>query len=155
MNENIQNIASNLKTYQIKIELILLTFLIIGIIFKDSEIGINLTIISLATLSTLYFLMAFRLKNSNDQIHTFINKVTYLSFCVVITGVLFTINHYPGSSIMLIIGLMAIIIALFGLLFLKYRKNTEIEDINSEIIRTIIISLLLAVLITFGNLSDY
>ena len=154
INQNVQKLAIRIRPIQIKLELILLTFLVVGLILKDSEIGFLLTLIPLQILAILYFMMAFRLEDPKKRILTFINKLTNLSFSVGTLGILFAIHHYPYSAIMLRIGLLTMVLGLFGLIVLKLRESKSKKIIDSDIIRTLIFSITIASLMTLGNLSD-
>lgn len=154
MNKTIQILAIKIGSYQIKIELISLAILLIGIMLRDSETGMQLIIISLSALSLLYFLMAFRIEDLNNRFLSIINKIIYWAFSIGIIGILFSINHYPNAEQMLRIGLSSIAFGLIGLIILKFRYKSDKKNIDADLIRTFIIALTLAGLMLFGNLSD-
>ncbi len=155
MNDITQKLANKIKPIQIKLEMLLFALLCIGVLLRDTEMGKQLTLISLGTLSILYFVMAFRREDPNNRFLNFINKLIHLSYSVGILGILFTINHYPFSGEMLRIGFLSILFGLVGLVIIKFLKKSDQINVDSDLIRTFIIASILAGLLAFGNLSDF
>lgn len=155
MNETVQKLANKIKPIQIKLEMVLFALLCIGVLLRDTEMGKQLTLISLGTLAILYFIMAFRREDPNNRLLNFINKLTHLSYSIGMLGILFTINHYPNAGEMLIIGLLSIIFGLIGLLIIKFLKKSDPINVDSDMIRALVIASIIAGLLAFGNLSDF
>jgi len=153
-NQLTQKIAKKIKPFQLTLESILVTVLIIGVIFNDTDIGYRLIIISIGLLATLYFFMSFVPVNSDNKFMLFINKLSYLSYAIGIVGILFTINHYPGASTMLTVGLISIVFGLLGLLWLNVKMKKG-KFIDFDLLRAIVITIVFVGLMTFGNLPDY
>lgn len=146
-----QKLASKIEPFQLKIELVLISIIVIGILSKNSEIGRLLLIIPFNFLSILYFIMAFRLKGTKDKTAIFLNQLIQLSFAIGMLGILFTIQYYPGAAIMMRISIIAMFVGLI-FSFISKLKNNELQNfINADIIRIVIFTIVITSLITFGK----
>jgi hypothetical protein len=118
-------------------------FFIIIIVKISTELPVNFFItIILETLAILYFLNAFSVLNNqeNDAFGLFVYKLSSLGFTMVIIGILFRIQNWPGYSIMLLIGSITMIISLIFFLIIK-NKKPQITIFNSRwIIRTLLMA---------------
>ncbi|MFH2141582.1 MAG: hypothetical protein ABIJ97_04105 [Bacteroidota bacterium] len=132
---------AKLKPYQFKIEIIFGLALIAGISLSEINpaIGSPLLMISAALLSILYFLMAFVVNEGYNGIVVFLHKLTYISFAVCLTGILFALRHFPGSRNMLIIGISSIPFGLLGMIIFKLIKKEENKMLKWDILRAVII----------------
>lgn len=151
INENLQNIATKIRPILIKLEFSIFMLMIAGYLLSNSGYGNILLIFSLGTLSILYYLIAFGIGVSNNEFATFLNKLTYMSLSIGIIGALFTINHYPFASVMMLIGLLSTILSFLGLIIIKIRNKKTNIYINSDIIRTFVFAILFALLMNFTN----
>lgn len=107
-----------------RIERILFAVLIIGIMFKLMHwpgAGI-LLILGLTTLSMLY-LLSFIKSNQGSAMEKFAQKIMATSLSVMMVGMLFSIQHYPGSSTMVNVSVISGILGL--LLFTASTKRFD------------------------------
>ena len=151
INKNVQNFANKTRSILIKLESAIFMLIITGYILSNSGYRNLIIIFSLGVLATLYYLMAFRIGDSKNVIATFLNKLTYMSLSIGIIGIIFTIQHYSFASIMVFIGLISTSVSFLGLIILRIRDNKIDNFINSDIIRTFVIAILLAVTMNFTN----
>ena len=155
MNEIIQKLANKIRPIQVKLEMVLCALLGIGLLFRDTEEGKLLSLISLGALSMLYFLLSFRLQHPDNRVLVFLNKMIHLAFSIGVLGILFAVNHYPNAIEMLSIGFISILFGLAGLLILKFRTKTDKKIADPDLIRAFLIASILAVLFVFGNVSNF
>lgn len=109
-----------------KIEKIITVVFIIGLLFRFQDWpGGSLTLIlSLTTLSLLYFVAAFyvfsdkTLKQQNLALS--IASGVFLSIAPL--GILFKLKHWPGAAVLLFVGTIVSIVILFFVLILKPRS---------------------------------
>lgn len=141
-----QNLAIKIKPYQIKIELILLSVIIIGVLLKNSEIGNTLILIPFNLLAILYFIMAFRVDKPENPTTIFLNRLIQLSFSVAMMAILFAIQHYQGAAMMMRISMISMFVGFVYLLITKLKKKEQIID--PDVIRIVIITLLITTLVT-------
>lgn len=151
LNKIAYNLAQKLRPIQLKIELILISLIIIGVLLKSTEIGNILIVISFSTLSILYYIMAFRLISSENKTVVFLNKLIQISFSVGMLGILFAIQHYVGADVMLRIAIITMFIGLVFTFINKLKNNQSQNLIDFDTIRIIIITLVITSLIIFGN----
>jgi len=150
-NKIAQNLALKIRPFQIKIELVLISLIIIGILLKSSEIGNLLIVFSFNLLAILYFIMAFRLNVTDNKTVVFLNRQIQLSFSVGMLGILFAIQHYPDAAMMLRIAIIAMFTGLVFTIITKYKNKTSQSFIDPDTIRIVIISLAIAGIFSFGN----
>lgn len=150
-NKIAQNLAIKIRPVQIKIEIVLVSLILIGILIRSSEIGNMLIVFSFNLLSILYFIMVFRLSAPENKTVVFLNKLIQLSFTVGMIGILFAIQHYPGGAMMLRLAIIAMFIGLI-FTFITKLKNKELQNfIDADIIRIVIFTLVITGLISFGG----
>ncbi len=120
-----------------KAEYILIITSIIALIMKMFEIpfGALLFLISIMVLSLIYYPMGFAFFN-NIRLRNIFKKKSYQGLKVsrirgaivagivvstLLTGVLFTVMHYPGAQNLLIVGVFSAMV-IFIVTFIKNRK---------------------------------
>jgi len=153
INNIAQNIALKIRPFQIKIELVLFSFIIIGVVLKGSSIGNILLVVSFNTLCILYFIMAFRINKPATPTSIFLNRLIQLSFSVASLAILFTIQHYPGAAMMMRLSMVSMFIGFIFLVITKLKNKEQIID--PDIIRLVIFTLLVTVLITSGSFEEF
>lgn len=150
MTKSIHNITNKIAPFQIKIELVLLSILLVGIFLKDPELYYYLIILPSLILASVHYLMAFSLINPINAMQAFLHKLTYLTFALGSMGVAFSILHYPGSLLMLNVAILIIIAILVAQVVMKFRDNKKGQIIDNNLIRIIIFTLVLALIMTMG-----
>lgn len=148
-----QNLALKIRPYQIKIELVLISVMIIGVLLKNSEIGNILIIIPFNFLAILYFIMAFRIDKPEDPTTIFLNRIIQISFSVAMLAILFTIQHYAGAAMMTRISMVSMFVGFIYLLITRLKMKEQIID--PDVIRIVIITLVVAFLVTSGYFNEY
>ena len=117
----------------IRFEIILLFMAALGYIFKyfGVHFGNLLLLVSLGTLSLLYYFLAFKkIKSAEGKTFMrFCNKLTYWSYSIASLGILFFINNYEGHLVMLQVGLPSVILTFVFTAYILY-KYSENEDFN-------------------------
>ncbi|MCK4663565.1 MAG: hypothetical protein KAT68_11910 [Bacteroidales bacterium] len=156
-NEIAEKLAGKIHPIQIKLEIFLLLIFFIGLILikVNIEIATLLINISLSTFSILYFIMAYwKACETNNKIQLFFNKLIHWSFSVAILGILFTVQRYPGASMMLQVGIYSMIFGLIGILVqkIKYKKNEKL--IGPNIIRALIILVVYSGIYLKGDIDE-
>lgn len=152
LKKNVQNLALKIRPFQTKIELVLFSLIIIGVLLKSLAVGNILPVISFNTLSILYFIMAFRIDKPTNPTTIFLNRLIYLSFSVASVAILFTIRHYPGAALMLRLSMISMFVGFIFLVITKLNKKEQI--INPDIIRLVIFTLVIVALIMSGNFEE-
>lgn len=107
-----------------------------------------LTILTCAVLSLLYFFMAFTTYDDQSPVDVLIQKVNNIGLAVLVTGFLFTIQHYPGAPIQLKIGSITVLIGLVGTVFLRKNEFSSFSRFKLPLLRNsiaLLISLALQV----------
>lgn len=150
-NKIAQNLAIKIKPYQLKIELVLISMIVIGVLLKNTEINYLLIVMPFSLLSILYFLLAFRLSAPVDKTLIFLHRLIYIAFSVGMLGILYGIQHYTGAAFMLRISIFAMFVGLI-FTFISKLKNKELQNfIDADTIRIIIFTLVITGLISFGS----
>jgi hypothetical protein len=142
-----------IKPHQLKIELVLSVFVLLGLMMRYYHVpysGVVLSI-SLILLSILYFFLASaKYETDAKPRYTILNFLKYLlgwSKSAAIVGILYALVNWPGTEVMLKVGsITSGIIILASLIFNNYGNKSEIFKL-SETIRSFII--LLATLFTY------
>ena len=154
-NQAFQKLAIKIRPFQIKVELILLTILVVGMVLRELEIGVLMILISLLALSILNFIMSFRLENDANAMLVFVNKLTQLASSIGLLAILFTILHYPGATMMLLVSLPSLVFGLIGFLIIKFKDNKTKKIIDADFIRILLITISIASIMAFGDLIDF
>ncbi len=137
-----------------KFEIILFVVFIISIMLRTSTDlpVVLLLVVSLMTLSTLYFFAAFA--SINDEyaggMEIFLHKLASWSCSIVLVGALFRIQMWPGSKLLLQIGCINLIIALPIILYTNSKK-TELQFFNVRYILRLVLILGLGLFLTFAS----
>lgn len=116
-----------------KTEKVIAVILVVGLILKFSHIpgGNILTILSLTTLSFLYFPLGFYFlsdKKIENKTAGF-SVLSGLAISILVIGNLFKLMHWPGAMFMIIIGLLSCLpISIVS--YLKFNKPQNSEHAN-------------------------
>jgi len=128
------------KFNKIERMLVLFTFISYGVYISSIKQGSVFLIIALLLLSVLYFFNAFALvdKEFEDGPNVFIKYVSGWTWSMIIIGVMFYLQGFPGENFMLKVGVLCSI-AIMGFSASKLISNTQSKKMFQPIfIRTII-----------------
>ncbi len=135
-----------------KFEIILFLVFIISLMLRistDLPVAL-LLIVSLMTLSTLYFFAAFA--RINDEyaggMESFLHKLASWSCSIILIGALFRVQMWPNSKLFLQIGCVTLIIVLSIILYTNSRKP-ELKFFNVRYILRLVLILGLGIFFTF------
>ena len=126
------------------------------IYFQNISIPVFLSTPLFSILSLIYFLSAYSYIEAEDAIafDRFAHKLISFSSSITMVGILFSNNHWAGSSRMLFIGITILIIALVYILLVK-SKRPETTIFNKIIIIRLALLILCAALILYKtNFKD-
>jgi hypothetical protein len=131
------------KTFNIA-SIIFSFIVIIGIVFKFLHLpGASFMLVfGLLGASCLYLLNGFNTNNLKG-LSKVIHVVMYYSLSIFIIGFLFMIMHWPGSSIMVAIGLISFILVYILYLY-NYFKSEKKSSIDIQIISCLLILILVS-----------
>ncbi|HNW98568.1 MAG TPA: hypothetical protein PKK00_09190 [Bacteroidales bacterium] len=136
-NEILAKLANKLITKLTAIESIAVLFILTGLILKSFDIsqGRILLLISLGTLSLVYFLLAYKSMEPDASVMVkFLNKLVYWAFSICVVGILFRIQNYPGYIVMINTGCMTLLLSIVISVMQKQNLGSKL------IIRIIIIA---------------
>jgi hypothetical protein len=110
--------------------------------------------LTLGLLAAIYFLVAVNLSKTTEGNFVFgIIRITGVSCAIAVCGILFRLVEWPGSDILLIIGMTALILSVF-LAVISILKNSEnAVFLRMPIIKAMIYVGLIAVLLLFPQIS--
>jgi cytochrome c oxidase subunit IV len=135
-NENLAKLADKIAPKITTIEGTLSFTTFIGLALKISGIpqGAILILLSLSTISLVYFLSAYQSHEAETPAMTrFLHKLLFWSASICVIGILFRLQSFAGYNTMLIVGCMSLSL---GLIFNFFSK----VDLDRKfLIRTIII----------------
>lgn len=153
-NEQLTKIGNWIAPRLEKFEVILFLAIIISFMIRvstDLPVGIIL-IVSLMTLSTLYFFTVFA--SINDEyaggMENFLHKLASVSCSIVLVGALFTIQMWPNSKLFLQIGCFTLIIVLPIILYTNSKK-TELQFFNVRYILRLVLILGFGIFLIFAS----
>jgi len=124
-----------LRKNLIKFELILILIVASGFCLKEFNIGAGSIIATfcLILFSMIYFFMAFRPVENKNKYDDFYLKTIGFSLSVAVIGIIYTLQKWPGASIILnlaIISLaLAIVFSLAERMFIKKGSSVEKQDL--------------------------
>ena len=159
-NNPVNNLADKLAVkilpIMVKIEIVLIICFIIGLslIQVDSQISSIIITFSLSFFTLIYFMLGARDDHGTEnKIIIFLNKITYWSYSASVIGILFVIQMWPGSNIMLTAGASSIIMSTIVFLILRVRTPKDGKINDSNLIRSFIIIVLISFLYFNGNIE--
>jgi hypothetical protein len=119
----IRKIAQKLSPKFQIIELFFVLFAVVITALKlFSSLDVNpFFVLSIGSLSTLYFFMGFVIDDhlKENGMLVYIGKLSGWGLSILLLGILFTFNHFPNSTMMLNIGTSASILSLIFAIFIK------------------------------------
>ncbi len=146
----IQKLAKVIFPYQVKIELALLFLLILGMTLTQVNYGFLLIILPLSLLSMMYYFLTFRKVEHHNAMNIFANKIMSISFSVAMIGILFSIQRFPNSKMMLLVALVGMAIGLIMQIIVNSKEEKkELLDITT--LRVFIIAGLVVYFMVYGN----
>lgn len=150
-----EKIALKVLPYQIKIELLILAIFIVGLAFLQLNIEKASLIITISASSAciLYYLMALGLRSDNKYAKLQHYTLNW-GFSALIAGLLFSLNRWTGSLVMLQVGLLSVIISIIAEFFLKNSFEGETKSRKLNILRAFILIVFLVGLYFNGNIID-
>jgi hypothetical protein len=143
-------IASRLDKY----EAILFLFFIVTFLLKlSTSIPVNiLVVLTLMTLSSIYFFSAFA--SINDEyaggLESFLHKLASWACSIVVIGIMFRLQKWFGYKNMILIGCCTLIIVLTIILY-NNSKKPELKLFGSRYILRIIIICLIGFFLAFAS----
>jgi len=122
-------LANLLGKHMLKVEIGLALIILLGYLLKFSsvEYGSWMFTGGLILLPIIYFLAGFIPPESTSLILIISTKVIHISYSVVVVGLLFTFNLYPGAETMINIGSITLLISLL-LFLIGSIKNFQPKD---------------------------
>jgi len=135
----------------LKYEPYILAIALIGLVLKtyNQEYGSLLTTIALCTLAILYFYKAY-VTVEDEQASVweyFFSRVTSIASSVVLFGVLFGLQHWPGDKAFLIAGGITLLISLpFLAYYRNKRPDTRVID-GVMLLRTLILLIVVTLML--------
>lgn len=109
-----------------QIELIAIALIIIGILIQEikPEISELISTVVAVTLSMLYFFLAFRSVENKNKWDDFYLKLNYFALSTTCVGIVYILNHWPGSKTIVTTAIMALVVAVItGLIEVTFLKN--------------------------------
>ena len=133
-----------LDKHLLKIELVLIIIIAVGYILKLSsvEYGNLVFNIGLILLPTIYFLSGFISPEGTGMLVIIGRKVIFISYAVVLVGLYFTINQYPGAEKIINIGSITLLVALLIYLlgsFKKWQAKDMVILVRALILLTLVV----------------
>jgi len=152
-NEQLTAVAKFISTKLNKYEALIGIIFLIGLILKiktDWNVGI-LIVLSLNTLAALYFLSAFSVYDDENAgaIEIFIHKLVSYSTSIATIGIMFSIQHWPGSSKLIVVGCITLIVLLPIILNIKSKKP-DLIIFNQRLLLRIVLIAALGLLLNFA-----
>lgn len=101
------------------VERIFIGMAIVGLLLKIQHYPGHqiLLAVGLSSLSLLYFLRAFFLRGTKSTLSKISAVLSTLGRSILLVGVLFRIEHYPGAEVLLLVGLAALSLGFLGGMF--------------------------------------
>jgi len=136
-----------LDNHLLKVETTLVLITAVGYLLKASSIDYGSLIFSLGLtlLPIIYFLMAFVQQEGKNLMLITSKKVIYISYSVVLIGLYFTWNEYPGAESLINIGSITL---LLSILLFVFASSKNWQSKYMIIIMRALILLTLVVLFT-------
>lgn len=134
-NRTIQKFLNACYAKLFKIELIILIIIVIGIITQKIKPEISELVLSfvLVILAVLYYFLAFRSFENKNKWDDFYLKIKYFALSVTSIGILFTLNRWAGSEIVIDASLISLALALLAgsleITFLRKGNSFHRQDI--------------------------
>jgi hypothetical protein len=128
-----------------KAEMILLIILSAGFILKFFLIpaGNPVITLTLSTLATFYFILAYHDLETYSRIESFINKLLSFGWSISVLGILFIVQGWNGYNSMLVVGPFPLAILFLITIYLKSKNAENYTTLNSKVLlRTFIIATL-------------
>ncbi len=129
-------------------EKIFFLLFLLGLLLKCYHLPANglILIVSLSALSTLYFPLAvYSFATGSNEIEKRLSEKTGLFLAIIPIAWLFKIQHYPGANIILFLGIVISLIALFIFYWKKY--ETEFKAYYSNMFYRITLLLMVSLII--------
>ena len=123
------------------IEIVLVVAVITGIALKVEYIDAYLPVfvMSCSALAVLYYLMGVMPAINSSKIEALITKIVFWGCAVAVTGLLFTVQNYPGTAMMLNLGTISL--AGSTLYFLVKIQTDFVKANRNMVIRSIVLLL--------------
>jgi hypothetical protein len=138
----IRKIAQKLnpKFQIIEFVLVLLIIIITALKFLSSLYVNPILVMSIGLLSTLYFIMGFAIDDylKENGMLVYLGKLSSWGLSFLVLGFLFTLNHFPNSTMMLNIGTLASILSLIFALYIKKEDEKISKFLQSIFIRNLL-----------------
>ncbi|MBN2742803.1 hypothetical protein LX69_00411 [Breznakibacter xylanolyticus] len=152
-NEQMKKIGNWLNPIFERIEMVVLVFFLLGMALK-TFFDINvLLMVSLSVLGLLYFVKAFADPEGENitAFDRFMHRVVFYLMSVSVFGILFNLNHFPGASIMSLVGGVGLIIALIVVFIIKARHG-DASVYDTRFVRRMIYVAALALVLVVSTL---
>ena len=150
-NEFSIKIGNFVQTKILKYEYLVILFVILALALRLLKVTNSRLIITLvlSSIACIYFFSAFAINEEIEYsgFELFIKKLVGLASSVSLIGILFKIQKWPNSDIMLTVGLIT---SICGLTFIVIQKNKISE--TEKFSMTLVIRILILIFISAGLL---
>jgi len=146
-NKEIIDLGNKIKTKLIQYERYIIAVIAICLVIKYLHIPLSGVICTLllSTIGVMYFFSAFSNQYESEvtAFDIFIYKISGFASAVLIIGILFSIQHWPGFRNMLIMGLFTLLISLIYMIF-QNGKRSESKPFDQWLIIRISVLIMIA-----------
>ncbi|MFN8208955.1 MAG: hypothetical protein U0T82_16335 [Bacteroidales bacterium] len=144
------------KTRILKYEafLILAIALCLLLVFLDIPFHGIITVLVLSSIAVVYFFSAFAPDSDPEATgwENFIGKLTGFTSAVLLIGILYKIQHWPGSEIMIILGMTTMGFTVVFTLIRWLRKPEQSSNLKWLFFRQVML-IIIGLLLTFGKVT--
>ena len=141
-------LANAIDKVLLKLEMIAVALILTGLLIQLFSITIGGLILSLTltSLATIYFFMAYTYNNTDNNYDRFILRLVYWSYSIAVIGVLFIIQVWPVGILVFQLAKTTLILSISFIIILGpiLKKLNSITTRN--IIRTLVILLVVLLL---------
>ena len=139
-----QPIVTLINKHLLKVEILLVIIVITGYVIKLLSIDYGSVIFNIGfiLLPILYFLAGFTFIDTSKLLLVIASRVIFISYSVLLVGLYFNFNAYPGAEDMINIGSISLLVALV-LYVISSIKNWQQKDmvilLRSLILLTLVV----------------
>lgn len=145
-NDGIRKLASKLNPWMLKIEILAILFIALGLGLKEMEFEManNILVISFQALAIAYFISAFWVGETiaENAFMQFIIRISGIGFSILSIGLLFSVQHYPGADLEVMIGTFTTVILIPVLIYGKNSLQEFNIILNQKLIRACIFGII-------------
>ena len=133
---------------------VLFAITLLGKMCTDFPTGV-LMVMVLEALAILYFFSAFPASSQREErgLKIFIHKLTFWCCSIIVIGILFRLQFWPGYNTMLLVAPAALLVSLTVILFMK-SGTPEWEIFNTRFMLRILIIAIIGLLLRLTPAED-